>query len=351
MNIQVVGLNHKSAPIEIRERISFSAKKLFDALVSLKRCPPIEEGLILSTCNRVEIYTVCIDARKGFQLAQEFLSDFHKINPAFFKEHLYLFNDAPAIRHLFRVVSSLDSMVVGETQIFGQVKQAYFKAREAQAAGKILSCVFEEAIKVGKLVRSETKIGRGAVSISSAAITLAKKIFGNLDDKKVLIIGAGKIAELAVKDLYSQGIKTVLVANRTFEKARELARLFRGLAIRLEKIADYARDADILISSTSAPHFLVEYRQVLELMRQRNHRPIFLIDLGLPRNISPEVNEVENVHLYNIDDLAGVCDANLKERLREAQKAERIIDSRLELVSQELLRFKTKTIPPVPALV
>ena|SRR3989338_2735982 len=344
MNFQVIGLNHRGAPIEIRERISFSSKKLCDAFSALKGYAAIEEAIILSTCNRVELYAVTSDAERSFQTMQDFISDFHKVEPAHFRNYLYVYDDKEALHHLFRVIASLDSMVIGETQIFGQVKDAYAKASEAKAAGTILSRIFEEAIRVGKKVRSLTQIGKGAVSISSAAIVLAKKALGTLKDKKVLIIGAGKIAELAVKDLYSQGIQTVLVANRTFAKAKELAYLFSGTAIRFKEIFQYLNSADILISSTSAPHFLITYKQMQEVMQLRNHRPLFLIDLGLPRNISPEVNEVENVHLNNLDDLTSVCDAHLKERLREARKAERIIDGHLEQTAEELLQFKSEAL-------
>jgi glutamyl-tRNA reductase len=344
MNFQVIGLNYKSAPISIRERISFSSGKLYDALIALKGYVAIEEAVILSTCNRTEFYAVTADAQSGHQAAQDFLADFHKAPIRFFRNHLYVYNDEEALRHLFRVAASLDSMVIGETQILGQVKEAYSKAVEAKSAGKALSRFFEEAIRLGKKVHSETKIGRGAVSVSSVAIRLSKEALGTLKDKKVLIIGSGKIAELAVRDLYSQGIRTVVVANRTFAKAKELASRFRGTAINLKEIIPCLSRADIVISSTSAPHFLITYPRMQEVMQLRNHRPLFLIDLGLPRNISPEVKEIENSHLYNLDDLTSVCDANLKERLREAAKAEQIIQRRLKAAAQELLQFKKESL-------
>lgn len=344
MNFQVIGLNHKSAPIEVRERVSFPCHNLASGLSSLKEYDSIEENLILSTCNRVEIYAFVLDARKGFESMERFIGDFHRVAPGYFKKHLYSFRDKDALKHLFRVASSLDSMVVGETQIFGQVRDAYLKAKEAKCAGNILGKIFAEAIRIGKKVRGQTQIAKGAVSTSSVAIALAKKTLGTLKDKKVLIIGAGKIAELAVKNLYSQGIQAVLVANRTLKRAKELAHLFSGTAIRFKEIFQYLDSADILISSTSAPHFLITSKQMREVMRLRNHRPLFLIDLGLPRNISPEVNEVKNTHLYNLDDLTSVCDAHLKERLREAQKAERIIDGHLTRAAEELLQFKSEAL-------
>ena len=325
MSIQVVGLNHKSAPIEVRERVSFSHQNLASALSLLKQRDAIQENLILSTCNRVEIYASVIDAREGFRSIERFISDFHRVEPEYFKKHLYSFCGMDALKHLFRVASSLDSMVVGETQIFGQVKDAYRKAKEAKCAGNILGKIFAQAIRVGKKVRVETQIGKGAVSISSAAIKLAQRAFKGLKNQTILIIGAGKIAELALTNLHRKGAKTILVANRTFLKAQELAKLFGGVAIKFERIYEHIRDADIIISSTAAPHYILNKERIQEIMRQRNNRLLFLIDLGLPRNISPDAAGIRNIHLYNIDDLTCVCDANLKERQAEAQKAEQII--------------------------
>lgn len=347
MNFQVIGLNHKSAPIEIRERISFSCHNLDSALSLLKQCDAIEENLILSTCNRVEIYARVFGAREGFESIEKFISDFHRVEPEYFKKHLYSFCDIDAAKHLFRVVSSLDSMVVGETQIFGQVRDAYLKAKEAKCAGNILGKIFAEAIRVGKKVRAETQIGKGAVSISRAAIELAQKTLKSFKDRIVLIIGAGKIAELALTNLHRKGAKTILVANRTFERAEELARSFRGVAIKFERIFEHIRDTDIIISSTGAPHYILNKERIQEIMRQRNNRPLFLIDLGLPRNISPDAAGIRNVHLYNIDDLTCVCDANLKERLSEAQKAERIITLCADRLKEELLSFKEEALVSV----
>lgn len=337
MHIQVLGLNHKNTPIEVRESVSFPSYNLAKGLSLLKQYAAIEEDLILSTCNRVEIYAAVSDAREGFVSMQRFISDFHQLEPAHFKKYLYFFQDTDALKHLFRVVSSLDSMVVGETQILGQVKDAHQKAQGARCAGNILGKIFEQAIKLGKNVRAQTQIGEGAVSISSAAIELAKKTFKSFKDRTVLIIGAGKIAELAIEILYRKGAKTLLVANRSFEKARELAGLFGGAAIKLEKIFEYIRDIDIIISSTSAPHFILNQERIQEIMLQRCNRPLFLIDLGLPRNISSDVTNLRGVCLYNIDDLTCVCDANLKERLSEAQKAEQLIAQYLDCVRDELL--------------
>ncbi len=349
MYLQVLGVNHKSASIEIRERISFSAKKIFPALIALKECDDIKEGLILSTCNRVEIYAALDTAHNGFGPIKKFLYDFHQVDEDFLKNHTYTLEGIDAIRHLFRVVSSLDSMVVGETQVLGQVKDAYSKAREAFCCGRALTKVFEEALRVGKRVRTETRIGKGTVSISSSAIVLAKNIFGSLKDKKVLIIGAGKIAELAVENLYTKGVSSVLVANRTYEKAKELARAFGGIAITFDQIDRYLEDTDILISSTSAPHYILTYERLAEMMRLRGNRALCLIDLGLPRNISPEVSELEQVHLYNLDDLTGVCDASIKERLLEVRKVEQIIEKHLAQVKNELAQSPIDSVPEYTA--
>jgi glutamyl-tRNA reductase len=336
MNILVLGINHKTAPIQIRERLSFSSEKLHEALLSLKSYDAIEENLILSTCNRTETYAVVKDISRGFNSLKNFLCSFHKIQPQEIADYLYTFNDREAIIHLFRVVSSLDSMIVGETQIFGQVKDSYFKARDCNTTGKRLDSLFEEAIRIGKKVRTETQIGKGAVSTSTAAIELSRKIFESLKDKKVLIIGAGKIGELTAKNLYSRGVSTVIVANRTLVRAEELARSFCGQAIKFESIFQELKFTDIVISSTSAPHFIINYEDIRKVMQARNNSPLFLIDLGLPRNIDPKVNEIENVYLYNIDDLAQVADGNIKERQREAKKAEEIIQSCADSVIKKI---------------
>jgi len=336
MNILILGLNHRTAPIEIRERVSFSEQKLPEALRTLKDCDDIKESLILSTCNRTELYTVAKDVSGGFNSMKNFLNSFHKIPTQEITDYLYTYNNKEAVRHLFRVAASLDSMIVGETQIFGQVKDAYFKAKEANTIGKGLNNLFEEAIRIGKKVRTKTQIGKGAVSTSTAAIELAKKIFESLTDKRVLIIGAGKIGELTVKNLYSRGVSAVLVANRTWQRAQELAAAFKGKAIKFERILEELKNTDIVISSTSAGHFLIKFEDIQRLMQERNNLPLFMIDLGLPRNIDPQINKIDNVYLYNIDDLAGVADANIKERQREARRAEEIIQSCVDSVINRL---------------
>ena len=332
MHIRVLGLNHKTAPIEIREKVSFSSDKLDRALLALKGARAIKENLILSTCNRTELYAVIDDGMAVRDPLGYFLADFHGLDHATLSQYLYEKSDKDAVNHLFEVVSSLDSMIVGETQIFGQVKDAYFKARSLHTLGKTLDFIFEEAIRVGKKVRTETQIGKGAVSTSTAAIELARKIFETLEGKTVLIIGAGKIGEMTVKNLHSRGVSTVLVANRTLQKAQELAQVFGGKAVSFDDLAACMREADIIISSTSAPHFVITREQAAAVLAQRNNEPLFFIDLGVPRNIDPQANTIDNVYVYNIDDLASVRDANIRDRMAAAADAHAIIEQCVETV-------------------
>ncbi|MFA5099790.1 MAG: glutamyl-tRNA reductase [Candidatus Omnitrophota bacterium] len=341
MHIKVIGLNHKTAPIDIREKVSFSADKLDRALLALKSRGAVKENLILSTCNRTELYAVIDDSAAVSDPLGDFLADFHGLDHTQLAQYLYEKNDKAAVSHLFEVVSSLDSMIVGETQIFGQVKDAYFKARTLNTLGRTLDSIFEEAIRVGKKVRTETQIGKGAVSTSTAAIELARKIFETLDGKTVLIIGAGKIGEMTVRNLHSRGVSTVLVANRTLQKAHELARVFGGSAVSFDDLAACMRRADIIISSTSAPHFVITRDQAAAAVRQRDNEPLFFIDLGVPRNIDPLANTLDNVYVYNIDDLASVRDANIRDRMAAARDAHAIIDQCVEAVCSRFMQPRT----------
>lgn len=329
MNIEVVGLNHRTAPVEIREKISFSPLSLDKALVSLKRNSEIKEGVILSTCNRVEIYALGLGNRKINGMLTDFLSSFHQVDKNFFQNYLYQFSGLRAVDHLFRVSSSLDSQILGENQILSQLKNAYFKARQAGTVSKAFSFIFEEAIKLGKLVRSQTQIGYGAVSISTAAVELARKIFGDFSQKKILIIGAGKIGELTLRHLYEKGAQAVLVANRTRSKAKVLAEKFQGKALDFDELTAALNAADIVISSVNTNNFLVTKNVMQKLIMQRRGRPIFFIDLGMPRNIDPQANLVENVYVYNLDDLERIKDVNLEERLKETEKVEQLIAKQL----------------------
>jgi glutamyl-tRNA reductase len=306
--------------------MAFNNDALRDALTTLVGREEITEALILSTCNRVEVVAESPDDR----LIREFLCDFHRISPDSVSKHLYSFRNAEAIRHVFRVAASLDSMMVGEPQILGQVKEAYRIATDAGTVGMHLSALMSRAFAVAKKVRSETGISQAAVSVSYAAVELARKIFGSLSGKVVMIIGASKMGELAAKHLSRAGVSSVLVTNRTFERAVELAKVFEGAAIPFEHFTDHMDRADIIISSTGAPHFVIDRALAEQIIHRRKNKPVFFIDIAVPRDIDPAVNEIDNAFLYDIDDLQQVIDMNLKERMKEASRAEEIVDSEVQ---------------------
>ena len=329
MHLILVGLSHKTAPIEIRERLTFPEHRQEEALSRLTSADEVAEATILSTCNRTELYTVCATVDGGTQAVIEFLADYHGLDRIELSRYLYTAEDAAVVLHLFRVVSSLDSMVLGEAQILGQCKEAYASALEHGATGSVLNRLLRQSFVVGKRVRSETEIGESAVSISYAAIELAKKVFDSLEGRSVLILGAGKMSELTAKHLVSNGVRSVLVTNRTYERAVELAEKFDGEAIRFDDLFERMRDADIVISSTAATHYVVTRDRVAAAMKGRSMRPLFLIDIAVPRDIEPAVNDVAGVYLYDIDDLNGVVESNLEERQHEARRAEAIIDEEM----------------------
>src|SRR5215510_14996935 len=285
MQLAVVGLSHKTAPVEIRERLAFSNDALRSALTSLVDRQEITEAIILSTCNRVEVVAESPDDR----LIREFLCEFHQISPDAVSQHLYSFRNADAIRHVFRVAASLDSMMVGEPQILGQVKEAYRIAAAAGTVGMHLTALMNRAFAVAKKVRSETGISQAAVSVSYAAVELARKIFGDLAGKTVMIIGASKMGELTAKHLKRNGVSSVLVTNRTFERAVELAKVFEGAAVPFEHFTEHMDRADIVISSTGAPHFVITKPMAEQLIHHRRNRPVFFIDIAVPRDIDPAV--------------------------------------------------------------
>jgi glutamyl-tRNA reductase len=322
MQFALVGLSHKTAPIEVRERLAFNGDAVRAALSALVQKDSISEAMILSTCNRVEVVAEGSDDR----LIRDFICDYHQISRDDVSKHLYSFKNNDAIRHVFRVTSSLDSMMVGEPQILGQVKEAYRMATDAGAIGMHLSALMSRAFAVAKKVRSETGISQAAVSISYAAVELAKKIFGTLAGKTVMIIGASKMGELSAKHLKRAGISSVLVTNRTFDRAVELAKVFEGAAVPFEHFTDHMDRADIVISSTGAPHFIITKAMAEQLIHRRRNKPVFFIDIAVPRDIDPAVNEIDNAFLYDIDDLQQVIDSNLKDRMKEAHRAEQIID-------------------------
>lgn len=325
MRLVVVGLNHKTAPVEVRERLSFSGERHSEALRGLAESQALDEVVVLSTCNRTEIYAA---GAEQSAIEQELTSLFQaQLRPGDspLVPHLYRCVDLEAVQHLFRVASGLDSMILGEAQILGQVKDALHAALNANSAGVHLSRVFRQAVEVGKRVRTETGIGQNAVSVSYAAVELARKIFGDLKGKAVLIVGAGETGELTARTLAAHGATAILVANRTYERAVELAERFGGEAFGFDSLGECLERTDIVISSTGAPHVVLEFELVRQAMRRRQHRPLFLIDIAVPRDIDPQVNSLDNVYLYDIDDLQTVVERNLAKREQEIERVERII--------------------------
>jgi len=329
MNIIVVGLSHKTAGVEIREKVAFAPTQMEKPLNAVVALPDITEAVIVSTCNRVEIYATTRDIAGGMARLKRFLSDYHHIPLETLESHLYSYHGEEATRHVFRVASSLDSMVVGEPQILGQIKTSYGYAAEYKSSGLILNRFLHKAFSVAKRVRTETKIASSAVSVAFAAVELAKKIFGDLSDKTVLLIGAGEMCELAAKHFINTGVRGVLVTNRTFERAEKLAEEFDAKAIRFEDLLDHLPKADIILSSTGAPHFILHEKEVEEVLKRRRMKPMFFIDIAVPRDIDPKVNNVENAYLYTVDDLNGVVATNLEGRKIEAAKAEAIVEQEI----------------------
>jgi len=330
MRILVVGLNHKVADIEVREKLAFDGPRLNEGLIRFKELPEVHEAVILSTCNRVELYAHVHDVEKASESIKTFLAEFHGIRRSLLDNALYMYDATDAVRHVFRVASSLDSMIVGEPQILGQIKDAFELALEKKTTGILLNKLMKKAISVAKRVRTETRIAENAVSISFAAVELARKIFTDLSKRTCLLLGAGEMAELAARHLITNGVKEVMVANRTYERACDLAREFRGRPVKFNDFIHEMFHADIVICSTGAPDYILRKNEMQKVMKERKQRQVFLIDISVPRNIDPEINGLDNVYLYNIDDLQGVVDANVFERQREAEKAEKIVAEEIE---------------------
>jgi glutamyl-tRNA reductase len=342
MRFSITGVNHKSAPVEVRERLAFDEHSLAAALVDLKGRPGFCEGMILSTCNRVEVALTCEDATASLAV-DEFLADTRQVARDWVTPYLYHYEDSEAIRHLFRVAASLDSMVVGEPQILGQLKSAYALAKEHGAVSGFLDVLLTRAFNVAKRVRSETEIGANAVSVSYAAVELARDIFGTLDDKKVMIVGAGKMSELAARHLRRSGATHIFVTNRTYERAVEMAQLFDGKIVEYTKFMSFLPEVDIVITSSGAPHYILTRDEMKKVIEARRNRPMFLIDIAVPRNIEPSVNKLDNVFLYDIDDLQQVVDTNLAGRQNSAEEAEAIIR---EEVERMMARLKVREVIP-----
>ncbi len=328
--ILVVGLNHKTAPVEVRETLAFEGENLKKGLHGLKALASVEGGVIVSTCNRVEMYCHVKDSEKAKEEIVDFILRFHNLRREDVLPSLYFLEDTEGVRHVFRVASSLDSMVVGEPQILGQVKDAFEYALSEGTTTAVLNKLLKKAISVAKRVRTETRIAENAVSISYAAVELAKKIFEDLTDKAFMLLGAGEMAELAVRHLISNGVREVAVANRTYERAVELAKEFSGRPVRFDMFKDEMVGMDIVICSTGAPSYILHKNEMVEIMKKRKGSPVFIIDISVPRNIDPAINEIDNVYLYDVDDLQEVVDANILQRKAEAEKAETIVVEEVE---------------------
>ncbi len=348
MNVMVIGLNHKTAAVEVREKLAFDGPKLEEGLGKILELPSVNEAVILSTCNRVEMYANVKDKEKASREIKDFIAEFHGIQRENLEDALYIHNGSVAIQHVFRVASSLDSMVVGEPQILGQVKDSFEFALSKKATGVVLNKLMKKAISVAKRVRTETKIAENAVSISYAAVELARKIFTDLFDSSFMLLGAGDMAELAARHLMNNGVKEVIVANRTYERGVELAKEFSGRPIKFEDFPSELLHTDIVICSTGAPEYVLWKERMQKVMKERRNKSVFIIDISVPRNIDPGINDIDNVYLYDVDDLQGVVDANVHERQKEADKAGLIIEDEIETFQK--WRKSLDSVPAIMAL-
>lgn len=344
--ILVIGLNHSTAPVEIRERITFPGDLEGEVTRRVTAIEGVEEAMILSTCNRAEVIAMTSEAPATAERVVDAIGEIHNVHPNSIEDYLYVKEGSDAVQHVFRVSSSLDSMVVGEPQIIGQVKEGYRRATSVNATGPMLNRLMHRAFFTAKRVRNETGVGMAAVSVAYVAVELAEKILGNLSDKSVMLIGAGEMAELAARHLVNQVEKPLVVVNRTFETACTLAGQFRGCASAMDQLEDGLVDADVVITSTGSCEALITTQQMKRVMKRRRYRPIFLIDIAIPRDVEPSVNDVDGVYLYNIDDLQAVVEENLGERRQEALRAETI-------VAEEVTKFVewTKTLDSAPTIV
>ncbi|MBK5294626.1 MAG: glutamyl-tRNA reductase [Acidobacteriia bacterium] len=330
MKLSVTGLNHTTAPVEVRERLAFDPLSLPQVTGELRTLPGLREGVILSTCNRVEIAVTADDAVNAREAVEEFLARVRSVERNWLSPYLYHFDGREAIRHLFRVAASLDSMVVGEPQILGQLKAAFETAKSQGAVAGVLETVMTRAFNVAKRVRSETEIGHSAVSVSYTAVELARQIFGSLKDSSVMLLGAGKMSVLAARHLERAGAKEIVVTNRSSERARQMAEMFHARVVDYHNLHSALPGIDVLIASSGAPHYILKKDDIRQVIAARRNRPMFLIDIAVPRNIDPAVNELEGVFLYDIDDLRKVIDQNRQGRMQQAEEAERIIDGEVE---------------------
>jgi glutamyl-tRNA reductase len=340
MNLQLIGVNHKTAPVEVRERLNIPGSRMAEALQRLVGHPGVDEGLILCTCNRVEIL---VQSSNGSSDLRSFLQAYFEMRVPELQPHLYEYHERAAIRHLFRVTSSLDSMVVGEPQILGQVKEAYAAARAVGAVHSQLDQLLTRAFAVAKRVRTETAVGSSSVSVASVAVELAKKIFGSLNGKHVYLVGAGKMSELAARHLMAHGAASIFVANRTYERAVRLAEKFGGQAIHFGELYETADRADIVITSTGSRRAIFRREHGELFLNRRKNRPMFFIDIAVPRDVDSQMNKLDGIFVYDIDDLQQAVAANTSDRRKEAERAEHIIDDEVDRFQA---RLQTRDVVP-----
>ncbi|WP_226583457.1 glutamyl-tRNA reductase [Halobacillus litoralis] len=345
MHILAVGLNYKTAPVEIRERLTFHEEQLDEAMQQLNAQKSVLENVIISTCNRTEIYAVVDQLHTGRYYIKQFMADWFQVDKEDFSPFLSIYETDGAMEHLLKVTSGLDSMVLGETQILGQMKQAFTRAQEAGTTGTIFNQLFRQAVTMAKQAHKDTEIGENAVSVSYAAVELARKIFGDLVHKHIVILGAGKMGELAAKNLHGSGVRKVSVVNRTLSKAESVAAQFNGYAKTMDELGEVLADADIVISSTGATDYVVTKEQMEPIHKKRKGKPLFFVDIAVPRDLDPQMDTLESVFLYDIDDLQGIVDANLALRKQAAEEIEIMIEA-------EIVQFKQwlQTIGVVPVI-
>jgi len=330
MEIVLIGLSHKTAPVEVRERFSIPQEQVKNFLGQLVALPGVQEGLILSTCNRMEVIVVMEGSDDWGDPLKDFLAGVAGMNRDDLAPYLYTLKGEDAVRHLFRVTASMDSMVLGEPQILGQVKEAYRQAVGSKAVGLVLNKLSHRSFFIAKRVRTETRMASQAVSVSFAAVELAKKIMGNLDDKRAMLIGTGEMSELAAKHFISHGVREIWVTNRTPTRAMEMAQELGGRAVPFEDFPQMLKDVDIVLSSTGSSHYIILKKQLAGVIRARKNKPMFFIDIAVPRDVDPTINELDNIYVYDIDDLQGVVESNIEERRKEVLKAEGIVHQGVE---------------------
>ncbi len=324
MALITLGINHRTAPVELREQVAFAKTRLAGALQQLTALPGVSEAAILSTCNRTEVY--CAGTSNAAQPVTDWLSQYHNIDAKLIMPHLYTYPDADAVRHILRVAGGLDSLILGEPQILGQVKQAYQEATQAGTLDQLLTRLFQHTFSVAKQIRTDTSIGESPVSVAFASVSLAKQIFSDFDQHTALLIGAGETIELTARHLREQGLGKMIIANRTQKHAHQLAVRYNGYGIGLDEIPEHLAEADIVISSTASDKTILDYNIVKKALSKRKHRPVFMVDIAVPRDIDSNVRKLDDVYLYTVDDLQEVIQENLQSRQQAAEQAEEIID-------------------------